>query len=109
MKNLVGGQDGLLNKLYTSYIPTLLHRTQSNRGLCGLYVLHLCSYEEVQRLLLVPNKAFYLLNTDHHMEQILPKACLGEVQVTVQPYVQFIQGSDLPSSIPKCCHRFQAC
>lgn len=34
------------------------------------------------------------------MEQILPEACPGEVQVTVTLYVQFIQGSDLPSNIP---------
>lgn len=107
MNNLVGGQDGLLNTLYTLYIPTLLHGTQSNRGLGGLYVLYLSSYEEVQRFLLVPNKAFYLLHIDHHMEQIPPKACLGEVQVIVQPCVQCIQGSDLPSSIRKCCHRCQ--
>lgn len=35
-------------------------------------------------------QAFYLLNISQHMEQVLPEACLGEVQVIVRPYVQFI-------------------
>lgn len=48
------------------------------------------AHEETWRLLLVPNKPFYLLNISQHMEQVLPEACLGEVQVIVRPYVQFI-------------------
>lgn len=48
------------------------------------------AHEETRRLLLVPNKAFYLLNISHHMEQVLPEACLSEVQVIVRPYVQLI-------------------
>lgn len=74
--------------------------------MCALY---LCSWKEVQRLLLVPNKAFSLLNISHHMEQVLPEACLGEVQVIVRPYVQFIQGSDLLSNVSRCCHGCQGC
>lgn len=48
------------------------------------------AHEESWKLLLVPNKPFYLLNISQHMEQVLPGACLGEVQVIVRPYVQFI-------------------
>ena len=67
------------------------------------------AHEETWRLLLVPNKPFYLLNISQHMEQVLPEACLGEVQVIVRPYVQFIYGSDLPRNIPRSHHRCQAC
>lgn len=49
----------------------------------------------------MPNKAFYLPNIGQHMEQILPEACLGDIQDIVRPYVQFIQGSDLPTNVPR--------
>lgn len=90
--------------------PFSLHYSNiSSRGVTGMCALYLCSQKEVQRLLLGPNKAFYVLNRNYHMEQVLPEACLGEVQVIVRPYVQFIRGSDLPSNVPRCCHGCQAC
>lgn len=46
---------------------------------------------------------YLLLNISHHMEQVLPEACLGEFQVIVRPYVQFIQRPDFPSNVPRCC------
>lgn len=67
------------------------------------------AHEETQRLLLMPNKAFYLPNISHHMEQILPEACLGDIQDIVRPYVQFIQGSDLPTNVPRCGLTWPAC
>lgn len=57
----------------------------------------------------MPNQAFYLPNISHHMEEALPEACLGEVQVIVRPDVQFIQGSDSPGNAPRCCFTCPAC
>lgn len=87
MTSVIREEDSLLHT--SCALPSPILSTPVSSGKEGADISAIsAAHGETQKLLLVPNKAFYLLTASHHMEQVLPEACLGEVQVIVRPYVQ---------------------